>query len=126
MPSTLKAAVGAPARTGQGAALARGASERRARLACEESDPEAWFTLETREWAKLQCSRCPARAACLQLALQQRETHGVWGGLDERERRRLERARVRPTGVRRTVGGHRPATVASVAGNVDADELVPA
>lgn len=125
MPSTLKAEVGAPARAGHDAALARGASERRARLACEESDPEAWFTPETREWAKLQCSRCPARAACLQLALQRRETHGVWGGLDERERRRLERAQVRPAG-KRTIGGHRPATVAGVAGNVDADELVPA
>lgn len=60
---------------------------------CAESDPETWFPEKggsTRQ-AKAICAACPARAACLQHAL----THpddgrfGIWGGLSERERRRL-------------------------------------
>jgi len=86
----------------------RGVPERDTRLACEGA-PDAWFTtdLPTREWAKSQCATCPARAVCLRLAMQGSEPFGVWGGLDERERRELERARVRPARTERDAAGRR-------------------
>ena len=39
--------------------------------------------------AKEICSDCTVRAACLDYALSIREPHGVWGGLNEAERRQL-------------------------------------
>lgn len=41
--------------------------------------------------AKRVCLDCPVRAQCLQYALDNNELHGVWGGLTERERRRVKR-----------------------------------
>lgn len=35
------------------------------------------------------CAECPAQQACAEHGL--RENHGIWGGLSERERRRLRR-----------------------------------
>ena len=37
--------------------------------------------------AKLICSQCPVRHPCLDYALRIREPHGIWGGLNELERR---------------------------------------
>jgi WhiB family redox-sensing transcriptional regulator len=37
--------------------------------------------------AKAICRTCPVSAACLDYALAAREPHGVWGGLNEVERR---------------------------------------
>lgn len=45
--------------------------------------------------AKAICAICPVREACLEHALSAREKHGVWGGLTERERRRILRRRRR-------------------------------
>jgi WhiB family transcriptional regulator, redox-sensing transcriptional regulator len=43
--------------------------------------------------AKAICRTCPVSAECLEYALALREPHGVWGGLNEVERRQLiERA----------------------------------
>lgn len=39
--------------------------------------------------AKSYCAKCSVRAACLEDALARGELYGVWGGLDERERRGL-------------------------------------
>lgn len=39
--------------------------------------------------AKEVCSRCLVKDECLQAALEQVERHGIWGGLSERERRRV-------------------------------------
>jgi WhiB family redox-sensing transcriptional regulator len=39
------------------------------------------------------CAVCPVREPCLRYALRTRDPHGVWGGLNELERRRLLRAR---------------------------------
>jgi WhiB family redox-sensing transcriptional regulator len=39
--------------------------------------------------AKLICARCPVRVQCLEFALAARESYGVWGGLNEYERRKL-------------------------------------
>jgi WhiB family redox-sensing transcriptional regulator len=62
---------------------------------CAETDPEAFFPEKggsTRE-AKRVCSGCDVRAECLEYALANDERFGIWGGLSERERRRLRLAR---------------------------------
>ena len=41
--------------------------------------------------AKAICARCEVREACLDYALGTRESHGIWGGLNEMERRALLR-----------------------------------
>lgn len=41
--------------------------------------------------AKAICAVCPARTACLDYAIETRQEYGVWGGLDEDERRALKR-----------------------------------
>ena len=43
--------------------------------------------------AKAICARCPVREMCLEFALRVREPHGVWGGLNEQERRQVFRQR---------------------------------
>ena len=61
---------------------------------CAQTDPEAFFPEKggsTRE-AKRICIGCEVKAECLQYALDQDERFGIWGGLSERERRRLKRA----------------------------------
>jgi len=63
------------------------------RALCAETDPEAFFPEKggsTRE-AKRICSGCEVRAQCLEYALAHDERFGIWGGLSERERRRLKR-----------------------------------
>jgi WhiB family transcriptional regulator, redox-sensing transcriptional regulator len=47
------------------------------------------------EEAKAICAICAVRKPCLEFALTSREKHGVWGGLTERERRRVLRQRRR-------------------------------
>ena len=45
---------------------------------------------ETREArAKAICATCPVRKACLDYAITIREPHGIWGGLNEVERKQL-------------------------------------
>jgi WhiB family transcriptional regulator, redox-sensing transcriptional regulator len=39
--------------------------------------------------AKEVCDGCPVRVECLEYAIEKGERFGVWGGLTERERRRL-------------------------------------
>lgn len=48
--------------------------------------------------AKAICIRCPVREECLDFALEVRDPHGVWGGLNEMERRTLVRERERRAG----------------------------
>ncbi|WP_336923857.1 WhiB family transcriptional regulator [Aquipuribacter sp. SD81] len=63
------------------------------RALCAETDPEAFFPEKggsTRE-AKKVCSSCDVRAECLDFALGNDERFGIWGGLSERERRRLKK-----------------------------------
>ena len=62
---------------------------------CAETDPEAFFPEKggsTRE-AKRVCVGCDVRAECLEFALRNDERFGIWGGLSERERRRLRMLR---------------------------------
>ena len=39
--------------------------------------------------AKSICGTCSVKKACLQYSVQIREPHGVWGGLNEAERRQI-------------------------------------
>ncbi|MDP9432712.1 MAG: WhiB family transcriptional regulator [Actinomycetota bacterium] len=60
---------------------------------CAQTDPEAFFPEKggsTRE-AKKVCVGCPVQVECLEYALAHDERFGIWGGLSERERRRLKR-----------------------------------
>jgi WhiB family transcriptional regulator, redox-sensing transcriptional regulator len=61
--------------------------------ACRDADPDIFFP-EKGEWtraieAKAICGSCPVREECLQWALETGQLFGTWGGLGERERRRL-------------------------------------
>ncbi|SDX87577.1 transcription factor WhiB [Saccharopolyspora shandongensis] len=63
------------------------------RALCAQTDPEAFFPEKggsTRE-AKRICAGCEVRSECLEYALQHDERFGIWGGLSERERRKLKR-----------------------------------
>ena len=64
------------------------------RALCAQTDPEAFFPEKggsTRE-AKRVCGSCDVGVDCLEYALSNDERFGIWGGLSERERRRLKRA----------------------------------
>jgi len=63
------------------------------RALCAQTDPEAFFPEKggsTRE-AKRVCQACEVRTECLAYALENDERFGIWGGLSERERRRIKR-----------------------------------
>ena len=62
---------------------------------CMGVDPDLFFPergASTRE-AKEVCRGCVVRDDCLEFALANGEKFGIWGGMSERERRRLRRAR---------------------------------
>ncbi len=66
------------------------------RALCAQTDPEAFFPEKggsTRE-AKRVCMSCEVRAECLEYALAKDERFGIWGGLSERERRRVKKQAV--------------------------------
>jgi WhiB family redox-sensing transcriptional regulator len=47
--------------------------------------------LEREQLAKKICATCAVRGECLEAALVRHEPHGIWGGLNETERRGLAR-----------------------------------
>jgi hypothetical protein len=63
---------------------------------CAQVDPDAWFPEkgESTADAKQVCQGCPVRRVCLEYALEGKERFGVWGGLSERERRKLSASQV--------------------------------
>lgn len=63
--------------------------------ACRDLDTAIFFpeTEEAVAVAKAICATCPVREACLEFAIVTRQDDGVWGGLDENERRRVRRRR---------------------------------
>jgi WhiB family redox-sensing transcriptional regulator len=75
------------------------------RAACRGEDAPVFFApnhFETKpekdrreQAAKSICARCPVRVECLDYAIRTREPHGIWGGLNELERRILLRHRER-------------------------------
>lgn len=75
----------------------------RAEALCRRNDAIHFYApphLERREEkhvreqaARALCGRCPVQRTCLEYSLVVQEPHGIWGGLNELERRRLLRAR---------------------------------
>ncbi len=66
------------------------------RALCAQTDPEAFFPEKggsTRE-AKKVCVGCTVQSECLEYALAHDERFGIWGGLSERERRKLKKRAV--------------------------------
>jgi WhiB family redox-sensing transcriptional regulator len=74
---------------------------------CLGVDPELFFPErgELTETAKAVCHACTVRLECLDYAIVNSEKFGIWGGLSERERRRIRSTR-RQAAVAR---GERPA-----------------
>jgi WhiB family transcriptional regulator, redox-sensing transcriptional regulator len=73
--------------------------------ACIGEDPELFFPIGTSAPATEQitrakriCGSCCVRAECLEWSLATYQDAGVWGGLDEQERREIRRARRRSVG----------------------------
>jgi len=48
---------------------------------------------EARTTAKRVCAECPVKLECLEYAVTNGIKDGVWGGLDEKERKELSRSR---------------------------------
>ncbi len=76
------------------AAPARSVARWRERAACRGTDLDVFYPErgQTAGPARQVCARCPVRQPCLDYALSNRITHGVWGGLTVRERRPLQSA----------------------------------
>lgn len=69
---------------------------------CIGEDPDLFFPVGTSEESLAQterarsiCDACPVRPECLEWALVTCQDAGVWGGLDEEQRREIRRARRR-------------------------------
>jgi WhiB family redox-sensing transcriptional regulator len=79
------------------AAPARFAARWRELAACRGTDLEVFFPGrgETAGPARQVCAACLVRQPCLDYAISNRITHGIWGGLTERERRALRSGWVR-------------------------------
>lgn len=64
-----------------------------AKARCRGRDPEVFFVrgaAQSRRAVRI-CDRCPVRSECLDYALELRIDFGIWGGMTERQRRRLLR-----------------------------------
>src|SRR5258708_32665512 len=86
--------------------------------ACRNAEPELFFPISatsasgaTVERAKRVCESCPVQSQCLRYALRHRQEQGIWGGLTEDERRRMnrrmapsERAATRSAAIRADAG----------------------
>lgn len=66
--------------------------------ACRGADPGVFYPDERRSDAANPeaitiCARCPVARECLTYALEHREEHGIWGGLNPSQRRQIQRRR---------------------------------
>lgn len=65
---------------------------------CADTDPALFFPEvgenDAAHEAKAICAQCPVRIACLEHALATGEVHGIWGGMNGRERQRIRRRRL--------------------------------
>ncbi len=62
---------------------------------CRGADPDLFFPergASTRA-AKAICRECSVQEQCLEFAIVSSEKFGIWGGLSERDRRRIRRER---------------------------------
>ena len=65
---------------------------------CRDTDPDLFFPIGTTgqalvqiERAKEVCGECPVKTECLEYALETNQDSGIWGGLDEEQRRNIRR-----------------------------------
>lgn len=60
-------------------------------LPCRTTDPELWFSKSSndRALAVALCLECPVQQRCAQLAIDEREAWGVWGGTTAADRRQF-------------------------------------
>jgi WhiB family redox-sensing transcriptional regulator len=74
------------------AAPARFAARWRERAACCGTDLDVFYPErgQTAGPARQVCARCPVREPCLDYALSNQISSGIWGGMTERERRPLQ------------------------------------
>ncbi|MGP3979842.1 WhiB family transcriptional regulator [Streptomyces sp. KR80] len=70
--------------------------------ACRNADPELFFPIGNSgpaavqvQQAKALCRRCPVTDQCLDWALENNQESGIWGGLEEEERRALRHRTLR-------------------------------
>ncbi|HEV3354445.1 MAG TPA: WhiB family transcriptional regulator [Acidimicrobiales bacterium] len=61
--------------------------------ACRGTDTEIFYPANAEEEAEALsiCATCPVRAQCLDYAIRNRETYGIWGGTTPEQRRRIRR-----------------------------------
>jgi WhiB family transcriptional regulator, redox-sensing transcriptional regulator len=66
------------------------------RAICAGEDPEIFFPTcgDPGAAARKVCANCPVRLDCLEYAIDADEV-GIWGGLDQEERRNLQRERLK-------------------------------
>ncbi len=59
--------------------------------ACRDVDPDLFFPAgrEEESHALALCASCPVRQECLDYALEAGERFGIWGGMTEKQRRKL-------------------------------------
>jgi WhiB family transcriptional regulator, redox-sensing transcriptional regulator len=78
-------------------APARFAARWRELAACRGTDLNLFFPVrgESAEPARQVCAACPVRQPCLDYAVSNAITDGIWGGLTERERRALRTSYLR-------------------------------
>ena len=65
---------------------------------CRDTDPDLFFPIGTTGQALVQidrakevCEVCPVKTECLDYALETNQDSGIWGGLDEEQRRNIRR-----------------------------------
>jgi len=64
---------------------------------CRDSDPDAFFPAENAAGyykptkAIELCQSCPVIAMCLDFALLNNEIHGIWGGMNTRQRQQFKK-----------------------------------
>ena len=65
------------------------------RARCSGESPDVFFPSDGVGVLRAQkiCAGCPVMEECLEYALANHISHGVWGGASERQRRRLQRRR---------------------------------
>lgn len=70
------------------------------RAICAQTDPEAFYPEAgcNPEPAKKVCATCPVRRRCLEWALGNGETFGVWGGTTYKQRQKMPGWVIRPRG----------------------------
>lgn len=83
---------------------------------CPQTDPEIFYPEvgENPRHAKNVCSRCPVQSKCLEMALNQDELYGIWGGLSREERENIRRLRNQATSAKRRKA-ERNATIVTMA-----------